>query len=256
VTGWPPGARLLAGKTAFVTGASRGIGRAVAETLAALGADVALGGVRDPDGLAQAAAELAARHGVRTLALPGDVADPAAVRASYQAIFKAWKQLDVLVNNAGVLEGARIGMIDDRLVERVLATNAGGAIHHLQGAARLMGRAKRGAIINVSSIMGVRGDEGQAVYAASKAAVIGLTLAAAKELAPQGIRVNAVAPGYIATDMIAGLAPEVHAQRLGQIGLGRVGTAAEVADVIAFLASDLAAYVTGQVIGIDGGMRI
>ncbi len=254
--GWPVGTRLLAGKTAFVTGASRGIGLEVATTLAALGADVALGGVRDPDGLARTAADLAARHGVRTLALPGDVADPAAVKACYQAIFKAWKQLDVLVNNAGILEGALIGMISDELIDRVLGTNTRGAIHHLQGAARLMARAKRGAIINVSSIIGVRGDEGQAVYAASKAAVIGLTLAAAKELAPQGIRVNAVAPGYIETDMIKGLAPEVHARRLAQIGLGRVGTAADVANLIAFLASDLAAYVTGQVIGVDGGMRL
>ena len=253
---WRSDPPLLAGRTAFVTGSTRGIGLAIARTFAAHGADVALNGRRDAAALATQAAALAAEFGVRTLALPGDVADPAAVKGWFATIFASWKQLDVLVNNAGVLEGARIGMIDDRLVERVLATNAGGAIHHLQGAARLMGRAKRGAIINVSSIMGVRGDEGQAVYAASKAAVIGLTLAAAKELAPQGIRVNAVAPGYIATDMIAGLAPEVHAQRLGQIGLGRVGTAAEVADVIAFLASDLAAYVTGQVIGIDGGMRI
>ena len=108
----------------------------------------------------------------------------------------------------------------------------------------------------VGDVPGVRGDEGQAVYAASKAAVIGLTLAAAKELAPQGIRVNAVAPGYIETDMIKGLAPEVHARRLAQIGLGRVGTATDVANLIAFLASDLAAYVTGQVIGVDGGMRL
>jgi 3-oxoacyl-[acyl-carrier protein] reductase len=256
VSAWSAGPRFLAGRAAFVTGASRGIGLAVAERLAAMGADVALGGVRDPDKLAALADDLAARHGVRTLALAGDVADPAAVKGFYQTLFRTWKRLDVLVNNAGVLEDALIGMIGDDLVDRVLGTNTRGAIHNLQGAARLMMRARRGSIINVSSIIGVRGNEGQAVYAASKAAVIGLTLAAAKELAPQGIRVNAVAPGYIEPDMIKGLPPEVHATRVAQIGLGRIGTPDDVADVVAFLASDLSAYVTGQVIGVDGGMRI
>jgi len=254
MTAWPTG--LFAGKTAFVTGATRGIGREVAETLAALGADVAINGHRDPAGLTAQAEDLARRHGVRALAVPGDVADPAVVRGFYQAIFKAWQRLDILVNNAGVMDGARLGMITDAQVDRTLGVNAAGAIHNLQGAARLMARARSGSIVNVSSIVGVRGDGGQVVYAASKAAVIGATLAAAKELAPQGIRVNAIAPGLIETDLVAGLPPEVRDGRLARIGLGRIGTPTDVARVAVFLASDLAAYVTGQVIGVDGGLEM
>lgn len=256
MSAWPEAPRLLTGRTAFVTGSARGIGWEVADTLAQLGCDVAINGRSDPAGLAVRAEELAARHGVRTLALPGDVSDPAAVRGFYQAIFKAWKRLDVLVNNAGVLEDALLGMISDELVDRVIDVNTKGAIHALQGAARLMTRAKSGSIVNMSSIVGVRGNEGQAVYAASKAALVGLTLSASRELAPMGIRVNAITPGYIDTDMIQRIPPAVHAQRLGQIGLGRIGTPADVARVVAFLASDLSSYVTGQVIGVDGGMRL
>jgi 3-oxoacyl-[acyl-carrier protein] reductase len=256
VTGAAAAGRLLAGKTAFVTGGSRGIGAAVAEALAAHGADVAIGGRSDPAGLDAAAAELAARHGVRTLAIAGDVGEPAQVAAAYQTIWRAWKRLDVLVNNAGVMENGVLGMITAEQIDRVLATNTRGAILHLQAAARLMGRSRVGAIVNVASILGVRGGAGQSVYAASKAALIGLTLSAAKELAGQGVRVNAVAPGYIDTELVRGLAEDVRAARLAQIGLGRIGTPAEVADVVVFLASDLARYVTGQVLGVDGGMVI
>lgn len=255
MTAWAGAPRWFAGRTALVTGASRGIGRAVADTLAMLGADVALVAARDPSGLTAQADELAARHGVRTLALPGDVADPAAVKACYQAVWRAWKRLDVLVNNAGVMEGALIGMIGDALIERTLAVNTAGAIHHLQGAARLMTRAGAGAIINVSSILGVRGQAGQAVYATSKAALLGLTLSAAAELAPKGVRVNAIAPGFIDTELVAHLGADSRAAELGRIGLGRFGTPADVADAVAFLASEAAGYITGQVLGVDGGMR-
>jgi 3-oxoacyl-[acyl-carrier protein] reductase len=248
--------KLLAGKTAFVTGATRGIGREIAETMAALGADVAINGRSDAAALASQADELARTHGVRTLALPGDVSDSAVVAGFYQAIFKAWQRLDVLVNNAGIMHGARLGMIGDDAVERVLGVNTRGAIYNLQGAARLMARAKAGSIVNLASIIGVRGEEGQVLYAASKAAVVGMTRAAAKELAPQGIRVNAIAPGYVETDMTSQLPAEVRTRAVGQIGMGRAGTPADVARVAVFLASDLAAYVTGQVIGVDGGMHL
>ena len=246
----------LAGKTAFVTGGGRGIGWAVAQRLAADGADVAIGGLHDPAGLEARAVELATTYGVRTLAIVGDVGDPAAVAAAYQTIWRAWKRLDVLVNNAGVMESAVIGMITADMIDRLLATNVRGAILHLQAAARLMARAKTGAIVNLTSILGVRGGAGQIAYAASKAAVIGLTSSAARELAPQGVRVNAVAPGYIDTDLVAGLGPEVRAARIAQIGLGRIGTPDDVAGVVGFLVSDAAAYMTGQVLGVDGGMVI
>ncbi len=246
----------LVGRVAFVTGGGRGIGWAVAERLAADGADVAIGGHRDAAALQARADQLAARHGVRTLAIAGDVGDAAAVAASYQTIWKTWKRLDVLVNNAGVMEHAVIGMITAEHVDRVLGTNTRGAILHLQAAARLMARERRGTIINLTSILASRGAVGQAVYAASKAAVIGLTMSAAKELAPQGIRVNAVAPGYIDTELTQALSAEVRAERLAQIGLGRIGTPDDVAGVVGFLASDAAAYVTGQVLGVDGGMVI
>jgi 3-oxoacyl-[acyl-carrier protein] reductase len=248
--------KLVRGKSAFVTGGSRGIGWEVARTLAAHGADVAINGRRDPHELERKAAELAEQFGVRTLAIAGDVSDPECVKGFYQTIFKAWSRLDILVNNAGVLEDALLGMITSDLIGRVIDVNTKGSIYNLQGAARLMARARSGSIINMTSIIGVRGNEGQVVYGASKAALIGLTCSAAKELAPQGIRVNAVAPGFIDTEMIRHLSPEMHARRLGQIGMGRIGTPQDVAKAVLFFASDLSAYVTGQVLGVDGGMRI
>lgn len=251
---WKSDPPLLAGRAALVTGSTRGIGLAVARALAAHGCDVAVNGRRDPAAVDAVAAALAAEFGVRTLALPGDVADAAVVKGWFQTLFAQWKRLDVLVNNAGVMEGALLGMAPVDLIDRTLDTNAKGAIHVLQAGARLMARHRRGSIINLTSIVGTRGAAGQAVYAASKAAVVGLTLAAAKELAPQGIRVNAIAPGYIDTDLVRGLPPAVQAERAAAIGLGRVGTPDDVAGVALFLASDLAAYVTGQVIGVDGGL--
>lgn len=245
----------LSGRCAFITGSTRGIGWAVAQKLAANGCAVAVHG-RDLETATARAAELAQAHGVPTLALAGDLAEAAAISGFYQAIFKAWKRLDVLVNNAGILEDALLGMITPELLDRVLGINTRAAILSLQGAARLMSRARSGSIINVSSIIGVEGNEGQAVYGASKAALLGLTFSAAKELAPAKIRVNAVAPGYIETDMIKHLPAEVHAQRMAQIGMGRIGTPDDIANAVLFLASDLSAYVTGQVLGVDGGMRI
>ena len=246
----------LRGRTALVTGSTRGIGRASADLLASLGADVAVNGCQSDEAVQEIAAGIADRHQVRTLALPGDVSDPEVVASMYRTLFSEFRQLDVLVNNAGILRDALLGMIGPELVERVLGVNAKGAIYVLQGAARLMTRAGRGSIINVSSIVGVQGNEGQTVYGASKAAVIGLTRSAARELAPKGIRVNAIAPGYIETDMISRLPPEVRALRESQIGLARVGTPDDIARVVAFLATDLSAYVTGQVLGVDGGMHL
>jgi 3-oxoacyl-[acyl-carrier protein] reductase len=247
---------LLEGKIALVTGASRGIGWAIAELFASHGAHLALGCRDDRSDLAARAATLAEKHGVEAIALPGDVADPTVVSGFYQTIFKRWKRLDILVNNAGILEDALLGMIAPEMVDRVLAVNTKGSLYNLQGAARLMTRGRSGSIINLTSIIGTHGNEGQVVYAASKAAIIGMTLSAAKELAPHGIRVNAIAPGYIDTDMTRQLAADKQAQRLAQIGMGRVGDPQDVAYAALYLAADWSRYVTGQILGVDGGMRI
>jgi 3-oxoacyl-[acyl-carrier protein] reductase len=240
-------------RVAVVTGAVEGIGWATARLLAAEGAAIALVGRTDDDRLAGRVAELEAA-GTDVLGIAADVADPAAVSACYREVFERWRRLDVLVANAGVLGDARIGMIGEDLLHHTLEVNLAGSIRHLQAAARLMLRARSGSIVLVSSIVGTHGNVGQVAYAASKAGLSGATLSAAKELGPSGIRVNAVAPGYIATRMIAHLPPEVHEARVAAIPAGRPGDADEVARVIAFLAGDLSSYVTGQVLGVDGGM--
>jgi len=247
------GALPLSGRVALVTGASRGIGWATAHELACSGAHVVLNG-RDPGLLEERAAELTATTPGGGTAIEADVRDPAAVSALYRRIASEHKRLDMLVANAGVLGDALVGMISEDLIEDTLAVNTAGTLRHLQAAARLMGRKGGGSIVLLSSIVGLRGNVGQVVYAASKAAVAGAALAAAKELAPKKIRVNAIAPGYINTRMISHLSPETHVERVGSIPMGRPGEAEEVAKAIRFLCSDDASYITGQLIGVDGGM--
>jgi len=246
----------LGNKVAVVTGSTRGIGWAVAEQLAAQGAHIVVNGRSDTPLLHERASELATRYGVETLAIAADAGDSKQVAALYQAVFKRWKRLDVLVNSAGVMRDALIGMISDELIRDTIQTNLVGTIYHLQAAAKLMGRAKSGSIINLTSIVGVEGKEALAVYAASKAGIIGLTLAASKELAPQSIRVNAIAPGFIDTDLTQQLSKEKFEQHASLVRIGRVGTANDVAHAALFLASSLSSYVTGQVLGVDGSMRL
>lgn len=236
-------------RIALITGATGGIGRAIAQKLAADGHRVVLAG-RIADVLAALAAEI----GAQAETLCYELRDSQATSAALQGFARQYKRLDVLVNAAGVMLDAPLGMIGSAVIEETLQTNLIATLNHLQYAARLMSKQGSGSIINLASIVGVTGSANQTLYAASKAAVIGATKSAAKELAPKGIRVNAVAPGFIDTRLTEKYSPEVRTRILGQIGMGRAGTPEEVAELVAFLAADTSRYITGQVIGVDGGM--
>ncbi|WP_269630824.1 SDR family oxidoreductase [Pelomonas sp. BJYL3] len=241
---------------AFITGASRGIGAACAKALAEDGFGLVLH-ARSQEALEALLHELPADlDPAGVLPVVYELQDSEAIGQAFQTIFKRFRRLDVLVNNAGVMESASLGMIARDSLARTLEVNLTAAILHLQGAAKLMGRAGRGSIINMSSVVGRWGAEGQVAYAASKAGLIGATLAAAKELAARQVRVNAVAPGIIDTDLHRQDSPEQRQRKLALVRMGRMGEAREVAQLVSFLASDRAAYITGQVIGIDGGMSL
>jgi 3-oxoacyl-[acyl-carrier protein] reductase len=248
--------QLLNGKIAVVTGATRGIGLATAKTLAFSGATTILMG-RTQQTLDTAVVEVQkhAPH-ANVSGLICDVSNPDSVRDAFQTLFKQHKRLHVLVANAGVLDDALIGMVTREQIDRTFSANTFGVLYCAQYASRLIARSGGGSIINVSSIIGRYGNIGQAVYGGSKAAVIGITQSLAKELAPQAVRVNAIAPGFIDTDMARSISKEKFAERIASIKMGRVGTPEEVANVVLFLASHLSTYVTGQVIGVDGGMLI
>jgi len=245
----------LNGRVALVTGASRGIGAAIARRLAAHGASLVLT-ARDEGKLTKLASELHDSFSTTCLVKACDVTSSHDVQDLYKDVFKTFGKLDILAANAGVLSDGLLGMIPDDAIDQILNVNVKGVLAHVQSAARLMRRTKSGSIIITSSIIGRTGNKGQAVYGASKAAALGLMMSAAKELGPDGIRVNAIAPGFIETDMTSHLGPAIREERVKNIALGRTGTPEDVADVVLFLASDLSRYVSGQVIGVDGCMVI
>jgi len=242
-------------RVAFVTGASRGIGAACARALAHDGYQLVLH-ARNCAALEGLLATLPESCAESSLLLTYDMTQRESISSAFQDIFKRFRRLDVLVNNAGIMEPVKLGMISQETLKQTLDVNLAAAILHMQGATKLMVRSGGGSIINMSSIVGRYGFEGQVPYAASKAGLIGATLAAAKELALQKIRVNAVAPGYIDTEMNRQHNGQVHQQNLSRVRMGRMGQADEVAHLVRFLASAQAAYITGQVIGVDGGMSL
>lgn len=245
---------LLAGRTIWVTGATGGIGRAVARAAAAEGSRVVVTG-RKAEALA-ALADAIREQGGEALAYDYDAADAKAAASAFSRFAKEAGALHGLVYCAGVMPGAPIGMISERHLDEVFRVNTFGFIQHLQLAARLMTRAGKGSIVGVSSIVGRRGAAGQCGYAASKAAVTGAALSASAELAAKGVRVNVLEPGFIATGLTDALPTAVRERTLASIRMGRAGAPEEVAAAAVFLLSDRAAYMTGQVLGVDGGMVI
>jgi 3-oxoacyl-[acyl-carrier protein] reductase len=247
--------KALDGKVALVTGASRGIGRAIAVALGQRGATVIINYAAREDAAREAAAAVEAAGGTAALA-SFDVASSAAVTEAIKAIGKDHGGLDILVNNAGVAINGLVMRFSDDQWQRSLAVNLGGAFHCIRAAATLLLRAKAaGRIINITSVVGEMGNAGQAAYSASKAGLIGLTMSTARELASRGVTCNAIAPGFIETDMTAEHLPEAQRAKLvEQIPLGRIGGAADVGDAAAFLAGPEAGYITGQVLRVNGGL--
>ena len=243
----------LTGKSALVTGGARGIGKAICLKLAAQGADVAFVDVGRPEVAEATVAEIQAL-GRKALYIPADVTYPEACVKAVAATLEAFGKVDILVNNAGITRDDLIMRMSVDAWREVLETNLFGAFYTLKAVTRPMLRARSGRIINITSVSGQAGQMGQANYSSAKAGLIGLTKAAARELGSRGITVNAVAPGFVLTELTEGLSDDLKQQITDRTPLARFGTTEEVAYAVAFLASDEAAYITGQVLAVDGGL--
>ncbi len=244
---------LLEGKCALVTGASRGIGKAIAIALAKEGAKVAINYAGSTEKAEAVKKEIEAAGGTAILAQT-DVADAELVQAMVKSVYETFGKIDILVNNAGITRDGLLMRMKPEDFDAVISTNLKGVFNVTKSASRFMMKKRYGRIINMASVVGLIGNAGQTNYAAAKAGVIGFTKSCAKELASRGITVNAVAPGCIDTDMTAVLSDEIKAEMLKNIPLARMGTPEDVAKAVLFLASDESAYITGQVLNVDGGM--
>ena len=245
----------FAGKTAVVTGGSRGIGRAVCLELAKGGANVVLCYAGNESAAAEAVSACEAL-GTKALAVKCDVADGAQVKELMDQAVKAFGRIDILVNNAGITRDGLLMMMKEEDFDAVISANLKGTFLCMKAVARIMMKQRYGRIVNLSSVVGLRGNAGQVNYAASKAGVVGMTKSLAKELASRGVTVNAVAPGFIETDMTAAMTDAAKAATLASIPQQRLGAPEDVAKAVAFLASDEAGYITGQVLAVDGGMAM
>jgi 3-oxoacyl-[acyl-carrier protein] reductase len=243
------------GKTALVTGGSRGLGRAVCLELAKGGANVVLCYAGNEAAAQETVREIEAL-GAKALAIRCDVSDAAQVDALVKAAVETFGRIDILVNNAGITRDNLLMRMSEADFDAVISTNLKGTFLCMKAVSRLMLKQRYGRIVNLSSVVGLRGNAGQVNYAASKAGVVGMTKSLAKELASRGVTVNAVAPGFIETDMTAALTDAARAAAQGSIPMNRLGAPEDVAKAAAFLASDDAAYITGQVLAVDGGMAM
>lgn len=245
----------LSEKVALVTGASRGIGRAIALKLAANGAKVAINFAGNVAKAEDVKNEIAANGG-EALLVQGNIADFEKVSDIVKKVVDTWGRIDILVNNAGITRDNLLLKMSENDFDEVIATNLKGVFNCTKAVTRLMMKQHNGKIVNMSSVVGIMGNAGQANYSAAKAGIIGFTKSSAKEFAPRGITVNAIAPGFIATDMTDAIPEKIKTGLIEKIPMGRIGNPEDVANAVMFLVSEKSAYITGQVICVDGGMAM